>query len=525
MLKQTACYALLGERPKCNGWFDPQTPDADHVEKFIQVMSTPHDVYDNPLIGRYASAAMSERWGPLRKFRTWRQLWLALAEAQAELKMPSADGISARIRPKQLKELRSHLDDIDLEKAAEHEKRLRHDVMAHIATLKEVAPACSDIIHLGATSCYVTDNADLILMRESLHQICETLAAVIDALARFAVTWKDEPTLGFTHFQPAQLTTVGKRACLWLFDLVLDLHELERRRDELPFRGAKGTTGTQASFLALFRGDHDKVKQLDRLVAKKMGFSNVIPVSGQTYTRKLDTQIIEALGGLAQSAHKWGTDLRLLAHRQEVDEPFETEQVGSSAMAYKRNPMRAERMCSLARFLMGLPAMAADTAATQWFERTLDDSACRRLYIPQAFLAADAVLRIALNLANGLVVNREVIARNVKEYLPYMLTENLMMAAVSAGGNRQEVHEVVRKHSHAVTEKLKAGEGSSTELLERLKKDPAFANVDFARITGEGASAFVGRSPEQVSEFVAEHVEPIRKRYASVLGMKAELQV
>jgi adenylosuccinate lyase len=331
--------------------------------------------------------------------------------------------------------------------------------------------------------------------------------------------------LGFTHFQPAQLTTVGKRACLWLFDFVLDLLELERRRDELPFRGAKGTTGTQASFLALFRGDHQKVKSLDQLVAQKMGFSHVVPVSGQTYTRKIDSKIIEALGGVAQSAHKWGTDLRLLAHRQEVDEPFEADQVGSSSMAYKRNPMRAERMCSLSRYLMGLPAMAANTGATQWFERTLDDSACRRLYIPQAFLSADAVLRIALNLANGLVVNRDVIARNVRDYIPYMYTENLMMAAVSAGGNRQEVHEVVRKHSHAVTERIKTGEGSSAELLERLKKDPVFARVDFDRITGEGTNAFVGRSPEQVAEFLSEHVEPIRKRYAGVVGMKADLHV
>jgi adenylosuccinate lyase len=488
-------------------------------------MPTSHDVYDNPLIGRYASAAMSERWGPQRKFRTWRRLWLALAEAEHELKLPAADGKTERIRPEQLQELRAHLDDVDLERAAAHEKRLRHDVMAHVHALKDVAPGCGDIIHLGATSCYVTDNADLILMRESLHHVCETLASVIGALAQFANKWRAEPTLGFTHFQPAQLTTVGKRACLWLFDLVLDLRELERRRDELPFRGAKGTTGTQASFLALFRGDHEKVKHLDRLVAEKMGFDRLVPVTGQTYTRKIDTQLIEALGGLAQTAHKWGTDLRLLAHRQEVDEPFEAEQIGSSAMAYKRNPMRAERMCSLARFVMGLPAMAADTAATQWFERTLDDSACRRLYIPQAFLASDAVLRIALNVANGLAVNQEVIRRNVREYLPYMLTENLMMAAVSAGGDRQEVHEVVRTASHAVTERIKTGDGSSAELLRLLANEAAFQKVDFDTITSEGAGAFVGRSPQQVDEFLAETIEPIRNRYANVLGMKAELHV
>jgi adenylosuccinate lyase len=486
-------------------------------------MTTPPDVYDNPLIGRYASKAMSERWGPARKIRTWRRLWLALAEAQAELGLPADDGVSPRVRPEQLAELRAHLDDVDLARAAEWERKKRHDVMAHIETFAEAAPAARDIIHLGATSCFVTDNADLILMRESLHQVCETLAAVIDALGRFAAAWKVEPTLGFTHFQPAQLTTVGKRACLWLYDLVLDLQELERRRDELPFRGAKGTTGTQASFLALFRGDHDKVKKLDRLVARKAGFGRVVPVTGQTYPRKIDSQVLDALGGLAQSAHKWGTDLRLLAHRQEVDEPFEADQVGSSAMAYKRNPMRAERMCSLARFLMGLPATAADTAATQWLERTLDDSACRRLYLPQAFLAADAVLRIALNLARGLAVNREVVARNVRDYLPYVATENLMMAAVQAGGDRQEVHELVRTHSHAVTARVKDGTGSAAELFDRLKAEPAFGKVDFAATLDP--RQYVGRAPEQVDEFLADHVEPVRKRYAGAGGMTAELHV
>jgi adenylosuccinate lyase len=487
-------------------------------------MPTLGDVYDNPLITRYASRAMSERWGPLRKFRTWRRLWLWLAEAEAELGLLADDGKSPRIHSRQLAELRAHLDDVDLDRAADHEKRLRHDVMAHIHALRDVAPGAGDIIHLGATSCYVTDNADLILMKESLHQLCETLAAAIDSLARFALQWKDEPTLGFTHLQPAQLTTVGKRATLWLFDLTLDLTELERRRDALPFRGAKGTTGTQASFLELFNGDYDKVRELDRLVAKKAGFAaRLVPVAGQTYSRKIDAQVLDALSGLAQSAHKWGTDLRLLSHRQEVDEPFEAEQVGSSAMAYKRNPMRAERMCSLARFLMGLPAMAAQTHATQWMERTLDDSACRRLYLPQAFLSADAILRIALNLANGLVVNRPIVSRHVRDHLPYMATENLLMAAVRAGGDRQTVHEVVRIHSHAVTEKVKAGTGTATELFDRLKADPAFAKVDIAAAIDP--RKFVGRAPEQVAEFIADHVEPVRKRYANVLGMKAELDV
>ncbi|HEY3787266.1 MAG TPA: lyase family protein, partial [Urbifossiella sp.] len=290
-----------------------------------------HDVYDNPLIGRYASKEMAERWGPLRKFRIWRRLWLALAEAEAELGLRADDGRSPRIRPEQLAELKTHLDDVDLQRAAEHEKRLRHDVMAHIHALGDIAPGCKDILHLGATSCFVTDNADLILMRESLNQVCETLAAAIDALGRFAKAYKDEPALGFTHFQPAQLTTVGKRAALWLFDFVIDLKELERRRDELPFRGAKGTTGTQASFLALFHGDHEKVKQLDRLVAKKMGFERVFPVTGQTYSRKIDSQVLGALSGVAQSAHKAATDLRLLQNFKEIEEPFEEEQIGSSA--------------------------------------------------------------------------------------------------------------------------------------------------------------------------------------------------
>jgi adenylosuccinate lyase len=335
--------------------------------------------------------------------------------------------------------------------------------------------------------------------------------------------WKHEATLGFTHFQPAQLTTVGKRAALWCYDLVLDLVELERRRHELPFRGVKGTTGTQASFLELFQGDHAKVRALDELVAKKMGFTKRFAVTGQTYSRKMDSFVMDSLGGLAQSVHKWGSDLRLLAHRQEVDEPFEEKQIGSSAMAYKRNPMRAERLCSLSRFLMGLPAMAANTHATQWFERTLDDSAARRLYIPQAFLTADALLRISLNVASGLVVNRAIIARGVNDYLPYMATENLMMAAVAAGADRQDVHELIRQHSHATTAKIKNGEGNALHLFELLKAEPAFANVDFARETDP--AKYIGRSPEQVDEFVVEYVEPIRHRYSNVLGQRAELKV
>jgi adenylosuccinate lyase len=479
--------------------------------------------YDNPLIARYAGPDMSARFGPARKFSTWRRLWLALAEAQYELGLPADDGVTPRIRPEHLAQLREHLDDIDFPAAAKYEKKLRHDVMSHVHALGDVAPLAREVVHLGATSCYVTDNADLILMREGLEALCRDLAGVIDSLATFAQTWRSLPTLGFTHFQPAQLTTVGKRATLWLYDLVLDLQELELRRDALPFRGAKGTTGTQASFLSLFRGDHAKVRELDRRVAEKMGFTSVVPVCGQTYSRKLDSQILDALGGLGQSLHKWGTDLRLLSHRQEIDEPFEQDQIGSSAMAYKRNPMRAERICSLSRFAMNLPAMAAQTHATQWLERTLDDSACRRLYIPQAFLAADALLRIARNVAGGLIVNQPVVARGVREYLPYMATENLMMAAVAAGADRQDVHEVVRTHSHAVTARIKEGLGTSAELFERLQADPAFRGVDFAAATA--AEQFVGRSPEQVVEFVEGVVQPIRSRYAGKLGKIAELKV
>jgi adenylosuccinate lyase len=478
--------------------------------------------YDNPLVTRYASREMAELWGPRRKFSTWRRLWVALAEAEQELGLLADDGVTPRIAPGQLAQLRAHVEDIDFARAEVHERRRRHDVMAHIDTYGEACPDARDIIHLGATSCYVTDNTDLILMREGLHLLRDRLVGVIDALARFAARWRDLATLGFTHFQPAQLTTVGKRACLWCYDFVLDLSELEHRLQTLRFRGVKGTTGTQASFLALFRGDHERVRQLDLLVAHKMGFDKVYPVTGQTYSRKIDSQMLDALSGLGQTASKFGTDLRLLAHRQEIDEPFESEQVGSSAMAYKRNPMRAERMCGLGRFLMTLPANAAQTAATQWLERTLDDSVNRRLTLPQAFLTADAVLRLALNISNGLIVNPEVIARNVAAVLPYMATENILMAAVARGGDRQQIHECIRRHSQAVTAALKAG-ADRNDLLERLKADPLLTGVDFDAVLDRGR--FVGRAPQQVDEFLAEAIEPIRQRYRDSLGQSAEVCV
>lgn len=483
-----------------------------------------HDAraYDNPLITRYAGREMVELWGPQRKHSTWRRLWLALAEAQAELGLTGDDGRTPRIRPEQLAELRDHLDDIDFGRAAHWEKQLRHDVMAHIHTLGEVAPGCREIIHLGATSAFVTDNADLLAIRDSMSLVRDRLVGAIDRLAVFAERHRALPTLGYTHFQPAQLTTVGKRACLWCYDLVLDLEAIESQLHGLKFRGVKGTTGTQASFLALFRGDFARVQQLDRRVAAKMGFSQVLPVTGQTYTRKFDSAVLDLLSGVAQSLSKLGNDLRLLAHEREIDEPFESDQVGSSAMAYKKNPMRSERMCSIGRFVIGLPAMAASTAANQWLERTLDDSAVRRLYLPQAFLGVDAALRIAINVVAGMTVNEGIVANNVAQELPFMATENLLMAAVAKGHDRQAVHERIRQHSMGVTASIKAG-ATDNDLLERLRHDPVFAGVDVAREADP--SRFVGCAPRQVDEFVSEVVDPIRERYAHLLNQSAELHV
>jgi adenylosuccinate lyase len=482
---------------------------------------TDHTVWENPLTTRYASREMAALWGSQRKHGTWRRLWVALAEAEQELGLTKDDGKTPRITAAQIEQLRKQVDNIDFPKAEGYEKRFRHDVMAHIHTYGDACPEARDIIHLGATSCYVTDNTDLLLMREGLRLLRDRLVGVIDALARFAEKWRETPTLGFTHFQPAQLTTVGKRATLWLYDLILDLEDLEHRIAGLKFRGAKGTTGTQASFLTLFRGDHAKVRGLDRLVAKKMGFEDVYPVTGQTYSRKIDSQVLEALSGLAQSAHKFGTDLRLLQHRQELEEPFESEQVGSSAMAYKRNPMRSERMCGLARFVMSLPANTAETAAVQWLERTLDDSVNRRLTLPQAFLAADGIFRLYLNIAGGLVVNEEVIARNVARDLPFMATETLLMLAVQRGGDRQQLHEAIRQASHEAAARLKAGDDN--DLFERLSRIPAFAALNLR----ENALPrnFVGRAPEQVTEFLQEVVRPIRQRFASLLGQGADVEV
>src|SRR3954454_423673 len=425
--------------------------------------------YENPLVTRYASPGMAELWSSQKKFSTWRRLWVALAEAERDLGL--------NISESQIAELKARVDDIDFAAARAHEKRLRHDVMAHVHAYGDVAPDARKIIHLGATSCYVTDNTDLILIREALSMVRDGLVGAIDALGGFSGAHRDLPCLGYTHYQPAQLVTVGKRATLWCYELVLDLREVERRLEDLRFLGVKGTTGTQASFLALFDGDHAKVEALDRMVAEAFGFADSHPVSGQTYTRKVDSQVVAALSAVAESAHRFGSDLRLLAHEREVEEPFEAEQIGSSAMATKRTPMRPERMCSIARSALALPAAASQTAATQWLERTLDDSAVRRLVIPQAFLGVDAVLNLYGNIVPGLVVHPAVIGRHVAEQLPFMATENLLMAAVQAGGDRQDLHERIRMHAMAASARIKQG-ARDNDLISRLERDPNFPRLD-----------------------------------------------
>ncbi len=471
-------------------------------------------VYSNPLISRYASRQMATLWGAQRKFSTWRRLWVALAEAEAEL------GLS--ISKAQIAELAAHTDDIDFAKAADYERKLRHDVMAHVHTYGDAAPSARAIIHLGATSCYVTDNTDLILMRESLELVRDRLVGVIAQLSEFARQYRDLACLGYTHLQPAQPTTVGKRATLWIYDLVQDLEELEHRIASLKARGVKGTTGTQASFLELFHGDHAKVRQLDALVSKKLGFDSSYAVTGQTYSRKVDVQVLDALAGIAGSAHKAATDLRILQSRKEIEEPFEKHQIGSSAMAYKRNPMRSERICGLARFVISLQSSAANTLATQWLERTLDDSANRRLVLPQAFLAIDALLMLYENVANGLVVYPQVIARHLAEELPFMATEAILMAAVESGGDRQDLHERIRQHSQSAAAEVKQ-RGLANDLMGRLAGDDAFKSVDLTEMVDP--ARFVGRAPEQVDEFLAEIVTPILQRYPQRLAGEAEITV
>ncbi len=474
-----------------------------------------HAIYESPLVSRNASAEMLALWSPAKKFGLWRRLWVELARHERAL------GIE-RISEEAIQQLEAKVDDIDFDRAADWEKRLRHDVMAHVHTFEEAAPAAKGIIHLGATSQYVVDNADLILMREAMKLLCNHLAAAIDALGTFAEKWKSEPTLGYTHYQPAQLTTVGKRATLWAQDLAIDLAELQHRIQTLAFRGVKGTTGTQASFLSLFDGDHNKVRELDARVTKAFDFEKSFVVTGQTYPRKIDAAIVNSLAQMAASVHRLCNDIRLLAGMKQVEEPFEAEQVGSSAMAYKRNPMRCERATGLARFVMSLASSPMMTAAEQWFERTLDDSSNKRLSVPEAFLACDGFLRIVVNVTRGLVVYPQVIRSAVMAELPFMATEEILMAAVRAGGDRQQLHESIRAHSMAAAEQVKM-HGRPNDLLGRLAKDSAFSSVNLADLMNP--VRFIGRAAEQVDEFIDEVVKPIRKQFPSAAQSEATLKV
>ena len=474
------------------------------------------DRYSSPLAERYASAAMLELWSPATRYGLWRRLWLALAEAEKEL------GVS--IPDEAIRQMRAHLDDIDFDSVASYEKRFRHDVMAHVHAFGDAVPAAKPFIHLGATSAFVTDNADLILLRRGLDLLRGRAIDVIRALTGFAEKWRDQPTLGYTHLQPAQPTTVGKRATLWMQDLVLDVADIDYRRRTLPFRGVKGTTGTQASFLELFEGDHEKVKRLDRLVTEKMSFAAPLAVTGQTYPRKIDAAVLSVVAGLAASAAKFSSDIRMLQSFGEIEEPFETEQVGSSAMAYKRNPMRSERIASLARFVGSLEGNANQTHGVQYFERTLDDSANRRLVIPEMFLATDAIMLLMENVAGGLEVHTAVIERRLSAELPFMATEQLLVRAVRAGGDRQVAHETIRKHSVAAARAMKDG-AAGNDLLERLAKDKAFG-VGLEDLKGViDARRFVGRAPEQVDEFLRDVVAPLFASESARSGRAEEIRV
>jgi len=451
------------------------------------------DRYESPLASRYASEYLLNLFSSDMRYRTWRRLWVALARAEHDLGLPVTEA--------QVSELESHIEDIDYDVVAAREKEVRHDVMAHVYAYGKVCPDAAGIIHLGATSCYVTDNADLILYREGLRYLRGELLAVLANLSDFAEKYKATPTLGYTHYQPAQPVTVGKRATLWMQDLLADLDELDFVLDHLRFLGCRGTTGTEASFLDLFEGDGEKVDEMNRRIAAEFGFDQCFSVCGQTYPRKLDSRVLNALSSIAQSCYRFANDLRLLQHDRQLEEPFEKSQIGSSAMAYKRNPMRSERICSLARYLMADAQNAAMTASVQWLERTLDDSANRRISLPEGFLCADAILRLMQNVTDGLHVNEKVVDKTLREYLPFLATENLMMEAVKRGGDRQQLHEVIRTHSMAATARMK--EGESCDLMERLLKEPAFG------MTEEEVSAllepkrYIGRCPEQVEAFLA----------------------
>ena len=474
------------------------------------------DIYESPLNSRYSSKEMKYIFSPDFKFRTWRKLWIALAESEKELGLNITD--------EQISELKAHADDINYDVAEAREKKVRHDVMSHVYAYGVQCPKAKGIIHLGATSCYVGDNTDVIIMTEGLRLVRKKLVNLIDVLAKYAYEYKDMPCLAFTHFQPAQPTTVGKRASLWLEDLLMDMNTLEFQLTQMRLLGSKGTTGTQASFVELFDGDDEKIKSLDKKIAQKMGFDSCFPVSGQTYPRKLDTQVMYALAGIAQSAYKFSNDLRLLQHLKEVEEPFEKSQIGSSAMAYKRNPMRSERIGSLARYVIADTINPAITASTQWFERTLDDSANKRISIPEGFLAVDAILELYINVVSGLVVYPKMIEKRLNEELPFMATENIMMAAVKKGGDRQELHEKIRVHSMDAGKVVKV-EGKKNDLAQRIANDPAFG-MTYEEIEAEMVPAnFIGRAPKQVEEFIENDVKPILEKYKSDLGLTVEISV
>ena len=472
--------------------------------------------YKNPLEERYSSEEMLYNFSPNNKFRNWRKLWIALAEIQKDLGLDISD--------EQIAELKKNAEDIDYVKAAEYEKKFRHDVMAHVHTYGDAAPSAKGIIHLGATSAFVGDNTDLIQMRDGLLLLRKQLVNVIKNLSDFALKYKDLPTLGFTHYQPAQLTTVGKRATLWLQSLILDFEELEFFLETLRFRGVKGTTGTAASFLELFNGDYSKVQHLDKELSKRFGFDKVFGVSGQTYDRKIDAKVLALLSNIAQSAHKFTNDLRLLQNLKEIEEPFEKNQIGSSAMAYKRNPMRSERIGSLAKFVMSLSSSSAMVAATQWFERTLDDSANKRLAIPQSFLAVDAILLIWNNIMNGIVVYENRIKKHIMDELPFMATEYIIMEEVKAGGDRQEIHETIRVHSMEASKKVKM-EGKENDLIERILNDDSL-KMDKAKFMEMlDPKNFIGFAPIQTEEFVQNEAQPILDNYSDLIGLEADLKV
>ena len=477
------------------------------------------DTYESPLASRYASKEMLYIFSPDKKFSTWRRLWIALARAEMELGLTNEDG-TPTITQEMIDEMEAHVTDIDYEMAAAEERKLRHDVMAHVHTYGHQCPKAAGIIHLGATSCYVGDNTDIILMREGLELVRNKLVQVLAALGKFADRYKALPTLGYTHFQAAQMVTVGKRATLWMNELLMDLEEVEFRIDSLKLLGSKGTTGTQASFMELFDGDTDKVKELERKIAREMGFAAVVPVSGQTYSRKTDAAVVSTLSGIAQSASKFATDIRLLCHMKEIEEPFEKNQIGSSAMPYKRNPMRSERICSLARYVIADAANPAITSATQWFERTLDDSANKRISVPEAFLAVDAILNIDLNVASGLIVHEKVIAKHIQEELPFMASENIMMDAVRRGGDRQVLHEEIRKMSLEAGRVVKE-EGGENNLLQLIAQNPMFGMTLEEISAHMDPSLYIGRCPQQVEEFLRDDIQPVLDKYADALNAEA----